>query len=476
MLNYRRILDWHRSHAVCSGSGSDSAAEELEIHLQNQYIEKKLESGQVRIWQDVQTKVRILVQASNLSEFSIDLFICFLDNIHKLIQVGREFSGSDSETLQESLQKQCLSYFQSYHTSRLDELKTHLENEGWALCPVKLTFNIRSLVEFSHLKVSKSPTKKSLDGESSYFKTFLDSTTPFDDALRDLSGEEDILADHDPDARSDSDDDLSEEQKIEIMNENEGSNSTFGSLKGRSWTPPPPKQGLCIANTTLTVLRLFGRYSHLMKLIHPIADQILVGMKQLFEYYFYSVNRIFSPALKEEAVFQSEELRSYLDRIRSEVVQEVLVVPETDEQGNQVLREVVRGIVKPPVVPVGLEEAGREGHYGLPERIVAVESCLYLAGQITELIPHLGHSLKDPEYLAEFFKEPVTLAREVRCPVYYACLLKVLSLDQILPLMGKVSWELREVRSQHSDYVDIMLKQFQVLCHIITFKYCLNII
>ena len=37
--------------------------------------------------------------------------------------------------------QQCLNYFSSYHTSRLEELATHLDNEGWTLFPMKHTFS-----------------------------------------------------------------------------------------------------------------------------------------------------------------------------------------------------------------------------------------------------------------------------------------------------------------------------------------------
>jgi len=59
--------------------------------------------------------------------------------------VGHSFCGSESDTLQESLKRQCLAYFQSYHQSSLEELKMHLENEGWQPCPVKPSFGVHKL-------------------------------------------------------------------------------------------------------------------------------------------------------------------------------------------------------------------------------------------------------------------------------------------------------------------------------------------
>ena len=35
---------------------------------------------------------------------------------------------------------------------------------------------------------------------------------------------------------------------------------------------------------------------------------------------------------------------------------------------------------------------------------------------------------------------------------------KVINADVILQLMSKVAWDIREVRSQHSQYVDVLLR------------------
>ena len=51
--------------------------------LERQYVEKKLETGRMRIWQDVQTKTRVFVLANDLSGFTIDNFLEFMDVIHK---------------------------------------------------------------------------------------------------------------------------------------------------------------------------------------------------------------------------------------------------------------------------------------------------------------------------------------------------------------------------------------------------------
>ena len=50
-----------------------------------------------------------------------------------------------------------------------------------------------------------------------------------------------------------------------------------------------PNGALFVTNTTLSILRLFGRYLHMMHLLKSISYDVAVGMSQLFEYYFYVV-------------------------------------------------------------------------------------------------------------------------------------------------------------------------------------------
>lgn len=59
--------------------------------------------------------------------------------------MGEEFCSSKSEDLSESIRKQSVCYFKSYHAQRLDELKIFMENEAWEICPVKPTFNVVQL-------------------------------------------------------------------------------------------------------------------------------------------------------------------------------------------------------------------------------------------------------------------------------------------------------------------------------------------
>ena len=50
------------------------------------------------------------------------------------------------------------------------------------------------------------------------------------------------------------------------------------------------------------------------------------------------------------------------------------------------------------------------------------------------------------------------MIEQVRKPVYMTVCGKAMNADATLQLMSKVAWDIKEVRSQHSQYVDVLLR------------------
>ena len=73
-----RVVGPSDSKVITTDSSKDDERE-----LMRQDIQRKLETGSTRIWQDVQTKVGLLVVGSDVSELTIDQFLKLLDVIHR---------------------------------------------------------------------------------------------------------------------------------------------------------------------------------------------------------------------------------------------------------------------------------------------------------------------------------------------------------------------------------------------------------
>ena len=138
------------------GRGEWTADDEFGLHhnmemFDVQYTRSKLKQGLVRLWQDVQKKVKLFLCSSNFALFKYDEFISILDIISRLIEIGEEFCLSKSEDLQETVKNQTVNYFKAFHRSTLDELKMFLEHEAWELGPVTNNFSIHKMREFHFL-------------------------------------------------------------------------------------------------------------------------------------------------------------------------------------------------------------------------------------------------------------------------------------------------------------------------------------
>ena len=377
--SYYQMCRWHEQNMTLFYSPEAPRAEIDHIET---FFNKKLQHDGSRMWQDVQTKVKTFLHSidlcHNFSSFSFDEFIKILDLVDKLTEVGRQFCESPSIDLQECIKQQSAAYFKIYHRSCMSDLKLFLETDLWELCPIKSHFKLTDLHDFQFLNKLRSATipsysqqpslgssimkqldsgnvSKSSENESAenaskkdpgcYFES--ETENPFAVLGNDFAKKkEDILADINeeslvPEEASDSDDDIAPELRADFIDELSGevymrttSNSSY-SMKGdfahgrRSTSSFSSKRSYSrqlstckiplITNTTLSILRYFGKYMQMMTLLKPVAFDVLICMSQLFDYYLHTVHQLF--VFKEvNPKLYSNKLHSLLDRISANLI------------------------------------------------------------------------------------------------------------------------------------------------------------
>lgn len=481
MHSYYRILNWHEENEgdiVEKGTSTSSGSSGplgLEANFNRIYIRQKLEHGLGRIWQDIQQRVKTYLLATDLANFKFDDFIRVLDVVKRLMEIGEEFCGSKSEELQESLRRQSVNYFKNYHRACMDELRTFLENESWTMCPVKSDFNILNLAEFRFLNNSKCPIDESPSSEPSspvhaseqpscgkfpiggLFQRHFDGENPFDFDFDD--GKEDVLESdkHVKYDDSDSDDsDVADELKQDFVDEQTGEHPTLPQSKiNRSPVSKLLKLPIT-TNTSLSVMRLFGKYIHMMNVLKPIAFDMIICMARLFEYYMYAVYIFFGTDTNEDVEGSiGNKLKGTLKRIEENMIyNENTVIAAALGQSDKV--------PKPRISPV-VDLTCADKLFGLAERLVAAESLVFLAKQLEFLEHHLELLIPQQRRapLQKFYTFTVNLAPELRHPIYGAVAVRALDYDHILNLMANVRWDIRDIMSQHSTYVDVLLQAVQ---------------
>ncbi|XP_064648148.1 syndetin-like [Lineus longissimus] len=484
MKSYYQTMLWHEKHDL-EPTDQESGSSNVEAAFNRRYIKQKLEHGLGRIWQDVQQKVRLYVLKTDLSYFKFDEFIKVLDLLNRLIEIGEEFCGSKSEALQESIRTQSLNYFKSYHRARMDELRMFLENEGWELCPVKSSFATTQLQEFRFLrhKCNKmSPAGQTISSQSvdpekpvrpnyGYFQKYLDVGNPFDVQIEDEETE-DVLATNGygggrgrqnsmEEIESDSDEDVPDELKQDFIDENTGDTPSRPmyrrrKLSNKSGARLPP----IITNTTLTLLRLFGKYMQMMNVLKPIAFDVMICMSKLFDYYLYAVYSFFAiDASESSGRSLGSRLRTTLKRIEDN-----LILLEPQFGAPPPTAEEIRSKVAHPHLSPIVDLTSAEGMHGLGERIIAVESLVFLADQFQFLQPHLEGMIPQNKkaFLQQFYSQTVGVTPELRQPVYTAVAARSIDYDQLIQLMASVRWDIKDIMSQHSTYVDQVLRDFHI--------------
>ncbi|XP_060572099.1 syndetin-like isoform X2 [Ruditapes philippinarum] len=475
MRSYYNTIRWHEEHDNLDTVQIDEDSSDTDS-MNTVYIKQKLEHGLGRIWQDIQQKVRTYILGIDLSAFKLEEFIQFLDTVNRMIDIGEDFCDSKSEHLQDSLKQQSLNYFKNHHRAKMDELRMFLENEGWELCPVKSSFHIQHLVEFKFMKqtspkkisANKNSNNKLADQSDSpikrckYFEEYSGNSSPFD-IQTDTDYQEDVFAgvgdDNSGEEHSDSDSDVPDELKQDYIDELTGETHSRPGRRRYSRSRSYQKHVSIVTNTSLNVFRVIGKYIQMMRLLKPIAFDVMTCMAQLFDFYMYSVFIFFGTELSSMDERQiNNRLRSTLQRIHDSLIDDVHEVDNMEDPQHTEHREKIAAPHLSPIVDLN----NPQKRFGLPERIVAAESLVFLGEQMEFLQPHLEAIIPQNKkaFLQQFYSQTVNMAAELRKPVYWTVSTNVINYDIILQHMAAVKWDIKEIMSQHNSYVDVLIQQF----------------
>ncbi len=130
---------------------------------------------------------------------------------------------------------------------------------------------------------------------------------PFEKFLDESVLEEDFLmrGEDQPDAFQDSEDEdsLPDELTRDFIDEEDNSSNAVTSApiapkkKHKKLTTKKTAEIPILSNTSLMMLRLFGKYLHLMQMLEPISTDVFKAMTQLLDYYLVNVHTFFLPYL-----------------------------------------------------------------------------------------------------------------------------------------------------------------------------------
>nr|XP_039271355.1 syndetin-like [Styela clava] len=456
MYCYHKVSLWH-SEEFSEFDDTKISDEEID----NKYITRKLEHGRHRIWLDVQSRIKSLLLGIDLSSFKYDEFIKVVGIVNKFILVGATFCGSGDNpekdnfgsTLHEPIYQQSLRYFRAYHKKSLEEMHMFLDNEAWEACPIQKNFSVMQLPEFKFLHeanykdiIKSSGTKHSEKSSKNMFFNYNDNKRhPFEE----FAGKSDDKTNVNGKTHSHSIDDneMDDELLFDYIEEDVDDDDVISHKENKVVGP-------LLTNTALNTLRTCGKYLRMCDVLKPIATDVIICMSHLFDYYLISIYDVFA-AHEPGIPGCSKKLYTTLSRIKSELIRK-----EFDAEEKNTTTKVPLPSLSPIV---NLKQ--RSTMFGLPHRITATESLMNLAAQFQYLQPTLRKVIPSSQeaFLQQFYAQTVSTCAEVRSLVYFTVGAGSIDYNSILSGMAEVKWDLKEIMSQHSKYVDALLHHFKLL-------------
>ncbi|KAG5449992.1 Syndetin, partial [Clonorchis sinensis] len=264
------------------------------IRQWHEYVVSKLNASRNRIWSEVSCRVETILKAMGrfVTEMSFKQISFILQTVNHFVKIGQEFSGSTGSDLLEFLRTSIHAFFKEFHRKHLERLRVFLGNETWEFCPVKSSFTVLDLQEYRSLSnLFKNNGfdvhEQTINGPEGPQKVHDPSTIPA------AGGAEQIFFKSPYHMRQFP---VQSESKPTVQHTNlSKSMHSTEPTDGRSRIPSTSSNpvddrntGPLLSSTTLEVLRLIGRYLQMMRLLQPIAAEVMHCICQVFDYYLYS--------------------------------------------------------------------------------------------------------------------------------------------------------------------------------------------
>ncbi|EUB56811.1 Coiled-coil domain-containing protein [Echinococcus granulosus] len=402
LVCYHRTALWHESASQRGHDGNHDAATENDreeaIHTPelvcqwHGYVASKLGLNRGRVWMDLVSRVRPLLSsiATNSKQLTFEEIVATLNIVNRLVRVGEEFAGHMSFDLLEMLKNSTRGFFGEFHRMHMERLRLFLDHEGWEHVPVRPGFSLFDLHEFHTLTDLFAPNgdaftaiEPGVSGSPSPSRENL-FKEPYDCHFFDLGL-----------------DDSKIDQKGSLENDTEL--PVDGTVVGENSDQLTPSKQVAassspiLASTTIEVFRLFGRYLQMMRLLRPIASEVMHCIGQIFDYYLFVVYSLFGKSftLKEDAAQLPERLRKTLSRISTR-----LIAPA----GHSCVENGSRFVVPDCILStsnrdtMGADQmASMEDIINhLRRHLVGVESLVFLSSVLEkDLLPHLRDCLPE---------------------------------------------------------------------------------
>ncbi|CAG0890662.1 unnamed protein product [Darwinula stevensoni] len=459
LQSYQHIRIWHQTR------GKDTPSD-VEATLSENYIKQKLRRGPARIWGDVQSKVTTFISSADLSGLKLDQFLLILGVVHRLKEIGEELCEGESgiaKNLEESVRNQSVAFIEHQLEKSMEELRIFLENEGWEPFPFKSGGNLFHLEEFRFLnlrdrKVDKRRQGGTSDGgdwrnqsasNRSFLQSDLDPFSPEELSLNQGDNDESLrmcmggIDERNDEIQDDDEEEIPDELRGDYIDEVTGA-TVKTAVRQHRRTSEGGSHVPLLTNTTLTVLRVSGKFFQMMLLLGPVAYNAFLCIQQLFDFYFHSILILFP-----------FDTNAYVQVEKSGPIMKLRITANRLKEAK----------FPCPCVSAYVEDSRKDSQKDLALRLVAGESLVWLASQFRLLKLHFEELLPPSKQslLQTFYKRSIDGMEELMEGFYMSVGGRAINPDRVLESMAAVNWEIGEIQDTHNAYVEILIRDLQLL-------------
>eukprot|EP00051_Salpingoeca_urceolata_P010868 m.133496 g.133496 ORF g.133496 m.133496 type:complete len:999 (-) comp16888_c2_seq1:220-3216(-) len=433
------------------------------------YTLMKLQQSRKNLWQTMQRAVSNFLAGASFSNYTFEQFVKLLRTIRHLSDIGKDFSKHDAFILEDAVKMKTLVFLTEFHRQTLHTLKGKLEMETWEASPVPPGFNIFNLPQFRFMRskrasMSRGASTASMDGtgESGGVATPAPTLSSFrrrnsffkqPSVDTDSSGPTSPTVDIPP-SPSPMEAGVDLTRRASISEEVKTGSPTRPATG--SAAPPPPH----CTETTIFVVQQFGLYIDMMDTLQSVAAEVFKLMTQVFEYYLNTVFDFFGTDNNAYPItVLSQKARHAVRAIQARAD------PSQNMEGSQPLHATVLSFLGAARLNGDVALASPSNLFGLAARITGIESLMFLVTVWRSLTNNLKRRMPSKHHglIERFFAESVDIVRELRWFLYKNAAAKMLNFTTITTQMSSVKWDIKDIKSQHSAYVDQLIQDCNIL-------------
>ncbi|GMT20047.1 hypothetical protein PFISCL1PPCAC_11344, partial [Pristionchus fissidentatus] len=399
-------------------------------------VARTLSSSLYSIFRTALVRFNTLLCCHDFAQLKFDDVLTTIELATRFRAYGRSHFGHAGMEISVSLEKQSVLFFSRQHAEKMDELRMFVENEAFAVCPLPPNFSLFDLQEFSFLRQSNGSGQHSPKDEAKGIGEQLDFVLLTPDSSNPFSTDAPSV----------------KPKAAPVTRKSNGSSSVDtldGGVEVGAASAPSSSRSPTLCNAALMVLRLLGRYVRMTSLLHSVADRSIPAIAELFEYFLFSMVEFFARDGSDFADALPQRLSIVLERI-----------------DGKMFRSENATITRPEIsCAVQLQLSDRI--FALPERLVAIDSLEFVARQLDLTRPVVESLIsqedeKSSASLADFYNQTLSCVPDVRWAILNAVASRALKLPLLVSTIGTTQWNVNELQSRHSTYIDFLVQDLEV--------------